>query len=100
MCGRYWIGPDDSSEQLKEIIAALNRRQAEKKSPQTVKTGEIFPMDTVPVVANSRSMKQTPFLMQWGFSGFGREKNRLSMPEAKLQWKGRCSVSRSLSVGA
>lgn len=74
MCGRYWIGPDDSSEQLKEIIAALNRRQAEKKSPQTVKTGEIFPTDTVPVVANSRSMKQTPFLMQWGFSGFGRGK--------------------------
>ena len=28
------------------------------------------------------------------------EKSRLSMPEAKLQWKGRCSVSHSLSAGA
>ena len=74
MCGRYWIEPDDTSEQLKEIIATLNRRQAESETPKSIKTGEVFPTDIVPVMANSRSLKKTPFLMQWGFSGFGREK--------------------------
>ena len=74
MCGRYWIETDDTSEQLKEIIATLNRRQAESETPKSIKTGEVFPTDIVPVVANSRSLKKTPFLMQWGFSGFGREK--------------------------
>ena len=74
MCGRYWIETDDTSEQLKEIIATLNRRHAESETPKSIKTGEVFPTDIVPVVANSRSLKKTPFLMQWGFSGFGREK--------------------------
>ena len=74
MCGRYWIEPDDTSEQLKEIIDTINRRQAESETPKSIKTGEVFPTDIVPIVANSRSLKKTPFLMQWGFSGFGREK--------------------------
>ena len=74
MCGRYWIETDYTSVQLKEIIATLNRRQAESETPKSIKTGEVFPRDIVPVVANSRSLKKTPFLMQWGFSGFGREK--------------------------
>ena len=74
MCGRYWIETDYTSVQLKEIIATLNRRQAESETPKSIKTGEVFPTDIVPIVANSRSLKKTPFLMQWGFSGFGREK--------------------------
>ena len=74
MCGRYWIEPDDTSEQLKEIIDTINRRQAESETPKSIKTGEVFPTDIVPIVANSRSLKKTPFLMQWGFSGFGRDK--------------------------
>ena len=73
MCGRYWIDAENSSDELKQIIEVLNRKQIESSSPVQIKTGEIFPTDTVPVIANSRSMKIKPFLMQWGFSGFGKD---------------------------
>lgn len=61
MCGRYYIAPDEEEEDWEEIIAILQRRG------ETVKTGEIFPSDTVPVIANSRSMRPTPFAMRWGY---------------------------------
>ena len=62
MCSRYWIAADDDGELVK-IIAALNRKGA----PENVKTsGEIFPSDTVPVVANNRQLKARPFAMRWG----------------------------------
>ena len=64
MCSRYWIAADDDGE-LAKIIAALNRKGA----PENVKTsGEIFPSDTVPVVANNRQLKAQPFAMRWGYS--------------------------------
>lgn len=66
MCGRYYIAPDEEEEDWEEIIAILQRRG------ETVKTGEIFPSDTVPVIANNRSMRPTPlchalgvFASQW-----------------------------------
>ena len=55
MCGRYYIREEDSASDLQEIIDQLNRKG------QTVKTGEIFPSDTVPVIANSKSMQPSPF---------------------------------------
>ena len=61
MCGRYYIAPDEEEEDWEEIIAILQRRS------ETVKTGDIFPSDTVPVIANSRSMRPTPFAMRWGY---------------------------------
>lgn len=61
MCGIYYIAPDEEEEDWEEIIAILQRRG------ETVKTGEIFPSDTVPVIANSRSMRPTPFAMRWGY---------------------------------
>lgn len=57
MCGRYYIAEEDSAAELQEIIEQLNRRGAE------VKTGEIYPTDTVPVLANNKSMVITPFAM-------------------------------------
>ena len=68
MCGRYYIREEDSASDLQEIIDQLNRKG------QTVKTGEIFPSDTVPVIANSKSMQPSPFAMPWGFT----------MPDGKL----------------
>ena len=62
MCGRYYIREEDSASDLQEIIDQLNRKG------QTVKTGEIFPSDTVPVIANSKSMQPSPFAMPWGFT--------------------------------
>ena len=62
MCGRYYIAEEDCAAELQKIIEQLNRRGAE------VKTGEIYPTDTVPVLANNKSMVITPFAMKWGYT--------------------------------
>ena len=63
MCGRYYI--DDSDAEMLAIIDALNRRS----DTSAVKTsGEIFPTDTVPVIASSRSLKPSAFAMTWGYT--------------------------------
>ena len=46
MCGRYFIDPDTDVEPLREIIAGMNRREGVRTG------GEIFPSQTVPVVAS------------------------------------------------
>jgi len=67
MCGRYFMGEDDKAEELQQIIEILNRKPS--SLPTTLKTsGEIFPSDTVPVIANSKSLKPTPFAMEWGYT--------------------------------
>ena len=48
--------------ELQEIIEQLNRCGAE------VKTGEIYPTDTVPVPANNKSMVITTSAMKWGYT--------------------------------
>ena len=64
MCGRYWIDDGRESVVLRRIIEAVNRRVVEP-----VKTsGEIFPADIVPVVANNRNMLPTAFAMRWGYT--------------------------------
>lgn len=61
MCGRYLIDPGDGEEDLERMIDALNRKG------QAVKTGEVFPSDTVPVIANSQSLQRAVFAMPWGY---------------------------------
>ena len=63
MCGRYYI--DDSDEEMLAIIDAVNRRSV--ASPVKM-SGEIFPTDTVPVIASSRSLKPSAFAMTWGYT--------------------------------
>ena len=58
VCGRYYIAEDDLSDELSRMIDELNR----KKTPEGLKTsGEIFPSDIVPVLANSRKQDVHPF---------------------------------------
>lgn len=65
MCGRYFIVGDDLPEELERILEELNR----KNTPKNLKTsGEIFPSDVVPVLANSRRQDVQPFAMRWGYS--------------------------------
>ena len=64
MCGRYYIAEEDQAEELKQIIDMINR-----KHNGDIKTaGEVFPSETVPVIATSRTQKITPFAMEWGYS--------------------------------
>lgn len=65
MCGRYRIDDGKDSIELHEIIEEVNRRVV----VEPIKTsGDVFPTDTAPVIANSRSMTPTPFAMQWGYT--------------------------------
>ena len=64
MCGRYYIAEDDQAEELKQIIDMINR----KHNGEVKTAGEVFPSETVPVIATSRSQKITPFAMEWGYS--------------------------------
>lgn len=65
MCGRYYIAENDLTEELVQIIEEVNR----KKIPEGLKTsGEIFPSDIVPVLANSRQQNVQPFAMRWGYA--------------------------------
>lgn len=61
MCGRYFIDPDTDVEPLREIIAGMNRREGVRTG------GEIFPSQTVPVVASGRSLAAGVFPMRWGY---------------------------------
>lgn len=63
MCGRFYIASEDSAEELQAIIDSLQR-----KTNAPVKTGEIRPTDDAPVIANSKSLTPSPFLMRWGYS--------------------------------
>ena len=67
MCGRYYIAEDDAAEDLRQIIEEVNRRNnGEGKQVKT--SGEIFPTDLAPVVANNRNMQPTVFAMEWGYT--------------------------------
>jgi len=67
MCGRYYIADDDTPEELMRIIEEVNRRSSD--CAVAVKTsGEVFPTDTVPVIANSRSLHPASFAMKWGYT--------------------------------
>lgn len=62
MCARYYIAEDGGSQELREIVEAVRNI-----SPELKTAGEIFPSDTVPVIANSRKLEPHPFAMKWGY---------------------------------
>lgn len=66
MCGRYYIAEDDQAEELKQIIDMINRKHTADSEVKTA--GEVFPSETVPVIATSRTQKIQPFAMEWGYS--------------------------------
>jgi len=65
MCGRYYIPDEDSAAELQQIIEQINRKH---NAGPALKTGEIAPSDTAPVLANNRSLVITPFAMKWGYT--------------------------------
>ena len=66
MCGRYYIAEDDQAEELRQIIDSINRKYNGDGAVKT--SGEIFPSETVPVIATSKPQKIMPFAMEWGYS--------------------------------
>jgi len=62
MCGRYYLDSALVDGALREAVSAL-----EKRTGETVRTGEMRPGDKLLVFARSRSGKTAPFLMKWGY---------------------------------
>lgn len=63
MCGRYYVADEDQTEELRAIIAEVQRRGGEP-----VRQGEVFPSQTAAVIATSKTGKPMPFAMRWGFA--------------------------------
>ncbi|EGD48450.1 protein of unknown function DUF159 [Ruminiclostridium papyrosolvens DSM 2782] len=69
MCGRYAIFTEEENQDLRNIVNDINERLKGKAA--TMKTGEIFPTDTVPVITDiSSNGKKSTDLFKWGFPNF------------------------------
>ena len=62
MCGRY-VGFDDGNDVIKEIY----QKTFDQFPDAPIKIGEIFPTETVPVLAGPQL---APVPMKWGYPGF------------------------------
>lgn len=72
MCGRFYIDKEIPIEELKDIIAEVNRKIQNNPEYEQIKMplGEIFPTNIVPVIAPNKQHIATPYPMQWGFTKF------------------------------
>lgn len=62
MCGRYTVFTEDEVIEMREIMREINERYINTAELARMKTGEIFPTNTVPVLAAGEAR-----LMTWGF---------------------------------
>ncbi len=72
MCGRYSVMTEEDILEMREILEEINRRYAGDSRLEAFHGGEIFPTNTVPVLAPSRESASggtAPHaaLMRWGF---------------------------------
>lgn len=68
MCGRYSLFTDDDNREILRILQEINERR-----PQTtVKTGEIFPTNTAPILKLEQGALR-PDAAIWGFPNFARK---------------------------
>lgn len=65
MCGRYVVFTDEENQDIYDIISEINNRY--KEDSVKMKTGEIFPSDTVPVITANENNERTANLFKWGF---------------------------------
>lgn len=89
MCGRYYIDQEEDQIEIRKILTELNQRYKANPLLSSMKLGEIFPTNTVPVLAaTSREDHETretmlpigsdmvadsqPELMTWGFPMWNR----------------------------
>ena len=68
MCGRYVVFTEEENEELIEILKGIDQRY--KNEARQVKTGEIFPTDTAPVITGSAGNSRDLHLFKWGFPNY------------------------------
>ena len=81
MCGRFYIAQEDTAEDLRRIIDALNRRYNGHSPART--QGELRPADIIPVVANTPALMPGAFAMKWGYT----------MPDGKPMFNARSETA-------
>lgn len=69
MCGRYYIGNEEETIEMREILDEVNRRYLNAHELAAMKTGEIFPTEIVPVLTAAGNAQKAE-LMKWGFPRF------------------------------
>lgn len=62
MCGRYFVGDEEKTAEMKQIISTLTKKLGPERALGVKTSGEVFPTDVVPVLAQNRV-----YPMQWGF---------------------------------
>jgi len=74
MCGRYVVFTEEENEEMLEILESINQHYKNEASP--MKTGEIFPTDTAPVItgssynSDSSGITKDLQLFKWGFPNY------------------------------
>jgi putative SOS response-associated peptidase YedK len=66
MCGRYFFERSEENKAVTDIIDWIIK--AQPKEAALMKTGEIFPTNTVPVIADDGQGNAVPRLMKWGYT--------------------------------
>lgn len=67
MCGRYYIDTEEDIIEMREIIDEVNRKYHGTETLAKMKTGEIYPTDTVPIITKSGAA-----CMTWGMPLHGK----------------------------
>lgn len=67
MCGRYHIDTEEDIQEMREILQEISKKYADTPEHAQMKTGEIFPTNTVAVVG-----AEGADLMRWGFPMQGK----------------------------
>ena len=76
MCGRYYLKKSVELEPFVDKVknSALGKKMIVTLGKPLKTEGEIFPTDMVPVIATSKSRRQTVFPMVWGFNITGLDR--------------------------
>lgn len=64
MCGRFYIDPDDMSDE--ELLALLDREKSLSED-SALSIGEVQPGQSAAVIALNRRMNRHAFVMRWGY---------------------------------
>jgi putative SOS response-associated peptidase YedK len=62
------VEAEATAVEMMGILAEIRRRYQESPTLPLLRLGEVAPSQVSVVVTNSKSMKQAPFLMKWGYS--------------------------------
>jgi len=79
MCGRYYIAADDLSDEMRQIIAEVNRKYDDSSLCITT-SGEIKPTNIVPIItADNNAATLSVQIMRWGYT----------LPDGKISFNAR-----------